>query len=269
MKIQIIDTHCHIHEADYPNALQTIKDARQQGIIAFICVGTDLESSKQAVQFAKKYKKEGAYAAVGIHPHEATPQKIDLSLASSTWQELEELAKEPEVIAIGEFGFDFFYHKEPSARASQTKLARKHLELATKLNLPLILHIREAFQPFLELIQDFPKLGGVIHSFSDTPAKLKSVLELPNNFYIGLNGIMTFSKSPEQLESAKLIPLNRLILETDSPYLTPPPFRGKINTISNTRIIAEFLSDLRGEDLEHFCTTTTKNAKLLFQFKDL
>ncbi len=264
-KIQIIDTHCHIHEADYPDALQTIKDAQKHGIIAFICVGTDLQSSKAAVEFAKKYKKYGAHAAIGIHPHEATPQKLDLNLSQQTWQQLAELAKQPEVVAIGEFGFDFFYHKEAAARANQTKLAQKHLELAAKFNLPLILHIREAFDPFLEIIKDFPNLKGVVHSFSDTPAKLNSILELPNNFYIGLNGIMTFSKSPQQLESAKLIPLGRLVLETDAPYLTPPPFRGKINTISNTQIIAEFLSDLRDEDLEHFCATTTKNAKLLFQ----
>jgi TatD DNase family protein len=144
------------------------------------------------------------------------------------------------------------------------EVGKKDLQLATKLNLPLILHIREAFQPFLEIIKDYPKLKGVIHSFSDTPAKLNSVLSLPNNFYIGLNGIMTFSKSPPQLESAKLVPLKRLVLETDAPYLTPTPLRSKINTISNTRIIAEFLSDLRREDLEHFCKTTTKNAKLLF-----
>lgn len=264
MKIQIIDTHCHIHEESYPDALASIKEAKKQGIEAFICVGTDLESSKQAVAFAKKYNSYGAHASIGIHPHEATSEKLELSLSDATWQELEQLAKEPEVVAIGEFGFDFFYHKEPESRANQTKLAKKHLDLASKLNLPLILHIREAFDPFLEIIKDYPKLTGVVHSFSDTPAKLNSVLKLPNNFHIGLNGIMTFSKSPEQLEAAKLVPLKRLVLETDTPYLTPHPLRGKMNSISNTRIIAEFLSDLRGEQLEHFCSSTTANAKKLF-----
>ncbi len=262
--MDIIDTHCHIHEDTYPDALKSIQEAREQGIVAFICVGTDLESSKRAVAFAKKNKESGALASIGIHPHEATNEKLDLSLSIEAWKELEKLAQEPEVVAIGEFGFDFFYHKEPESRQNQTKLAKKHLELARKVKKPLILHIREAFEPFLEIIDEYPELTGVVHSFSDTPEKLKSVLELPNNFKIGLNGIMTFSKSPPQLEAAKLVPLERLLLETDTPYLTPAPLRGKMNSISNTRIIAEFLSDLRGEELEHFCHSTTANAKELF-----
>ncbi len=264
MNSHLIDTHSHIHEDDYPNTLKSIKEAHKNGVTKFICVGTDLESSKKAVQFANKYKEYGAYASVGIHPHEAIDEKLEDILSEATWGELERLAKDPQVIAIGEFGFDFFYHKEKEARAHQTKLAKKHLELAKKLNLPLILHIRDAFQPFIEIMQDFPELKGVVHSFSDTPINLDAVLHLPNNFYIGLNGIMTFSKSPEQLQAAKNVPLERLVLETDSPYLTPAPLRGTINGISNTRIIAEFLSDLREENIEHFCQATTANTKMLF-----
>ena len=260
----LIDTHCHIHEKDYPKLQEALEEGKKNGVTKFICVGTDLESSRLAVAFAKKHKKDGAYASIGIHPHEGTVDKLGDSLSDSTWQELQELAKEPEVVAIGEFGFDFFYHKEPEARANQTKLAKKHLELANQANLPLILHIRDAFDPFFEIIKDYPDVRGVVHSFSDTPEKLKKVLSLPNNFYIGLNGIMTFSKSSEQLQSAKDVPIDRLVLETDSPYLTPPPERGTINSIKNTLRIAEFLSDLREEDLEHFCQATTANAERLF-----
>jgi TatD DNase family protein len=262
---QFIDTHCHIHEDDYPEVLKVLKEARKNGIKAFICVGTDLESSKKAVSFAKKYKEYGAFASIGIHPHEATREKIEANLEKKIWNELEKLAKEPEVVAIGEFGFDFFYHKEKEARVNQTKLAQKHLELAAKLNLPLILHIREAFNPFFEIIKDYPSLKGVVHSFSDTDTKLKQVLALPNNLYIGLNGIMTFSKSPQQLQAAKDVPLKRLLLETDSPYLTPAPLRGKINSINNTPLIAEFLSDLREESLEDLSAATTANSKRLFK----
>lgn len=262
--LNLIDTHCHIHGEEYNNALAVLKEGEEAGVASCICVGTDLVSSKNAVKFSQKHSNHGVYSSVGIHPHEAIEEKIDDVLSDQTWQELEDLAKQHRVVAIGEFGFDFFYHKEEEARAHQTKLARKHLELATKLNLPVILHIRDAFQPFFELITEFPNIRGVIHSFSDTPENLEKVLKLPNNFYIGLNGIMTFSKSPEQLQAAKDVPLSRLVLETDSPYLTPPPERGKINSIKNTKLIAEFLSDLRGENLEHFCASTTANAKELF-----
>lgn len=260
----LIDTHCHIHEDDYPGAVKTIQDGKTAGVIKFICVGTDLESSKSAVQFAKKYKKDGAFAAIGIHPHEATSEKLAKNISDETWATMRELAKEPEVVAVGEFGFDFFYHKESEARANQTKLAKKHLQLAQESNLPIILHVREAFQPLFEIIKDFPDIKGVVHSFSDTPENLKQILDLPNSFYIGLNGIMTFSKSPEQLQSAKDVPLSRLVLETDSPYLTPPPERGKINSIKNTLQIAKFLSELRGEEIEHFCAATTANSEKLF-----
>lgn len=261
---KLIDTHCHVHEKDYPKLKQALEEGKKNGINKFICVGTDLESSRQAVKFAKEHKEDGAYASIGIHPHEATTEKLDENLSDATWKELGQLAKEPEVVAIGEFGFDFFYHKEQEARANQTKLAKKHLELAERVNLPLILHIRDAFDPFFEIITDYPDLSGVVHSFSDTQERLKRILSLPNKFYIGLNGIMTFSKSSEQLQSAKDVPLDRLVLETDSPYLTPPPERGTINSIKNTLRIAEFLSDLREEDLEHFCQATTANAERLF-----
>lgn len=261
---KLIDTHCHIHEDDYPDAEAVIKAGKEKGVTKFICVGTDLESSKRAVKFAKTYKEEGAFASIGIHPHEATNDKIDKNLSKETWGEMMKLAKEPEVVAIGEFGFDFFYHNEAEAKENQTKLAKKHLELAQEANLPVILHIREAFEPFFGLVKDFSEITGVVHSFSDTPEKLKLVLDLPNKFYIGLNGIMTFSKNPRQLQAAKEVPLERIVLETDSPYLTPPPERGKINSIKNVKLIAEFLSELRGEDLEHFCEVTTTNSEELF-----
>jgi len=261
---RLIDTHCHIHGDDYPDAEAVIQAGKKNGVSKFICVGTDLESSRLAVKFAKKHKKDGAFAAIGIHPHESISENLEGNLSQSTWEELEELAKEPEVVAIGEFGFDFFYHEEGNARENQTKLAKKHLELAQRVNLPVILHIREAFEPFFEIITDFPEVRGVVHSFSDTPEKLKKILELPNYFYIGLNGIMTFSKIPEQLQSAREVPLERLVLETDSPYLTPPPERGKINSIKNIARIAEFLSELRGEELEHFCRVTKANSEKLF-----
>ena len=113
--LKIIDTHCHIHEDDYPEAEEIIKLGKKSGVTKFICVGTDLESSKKAVAFAKNYKKDGAFASIGIHPHEATSDKLENNLSKNTWDEMRKLASEPEVIAIGEFGFDFFYHKEKKA----------------------------------------------------------------------------------------------------------------------------------------------------------
>lgn len=259
--LNLIDTHCHIQEPSYPEADLSLEEATKSGVTSCICVGTNLETSAQAVQFAKEHQDYKVYASVGIHPHEAGDP---LSLNPRTWRELESLAAAPEVVAIGEFGFDFFYNSAGESLELQTRLAKKHLDLAAKLKLPIILHIREGFQPFLSLIEQYPEVRGVVHSFSDSPEVLEIVLALPNNFYISLNGIMTFTKDPRQLESAKMVPLDRLLLETDSPFLTPPPLRGKINSISNVKLVAKFLAELRQESPSCLAAATTKNAKKLF-----
>lgn len=270
--MQLIDTHCHIHEADISVDLDTetrrrykkaglpktgdiLARARAAGVTRLICVGTTLKDSELAVAFAAAHDDD-VWASIGLHPHEAKVYADDLTVL----KRFAVLADNPKVVAVGECGLDFYYNH--SSRQAQEKILRFQLELALEHDLPVIFHVREAFEEFWPIFDDYPGLRGVIHSFSATTKELEQILR--RNLYIGLNGIMTFTKNPKQLEAAKMAPLDRLVLETDAPFLTPLPERGKLCEPKHVRVTAEFLADLRAEPLDRFAARTTENAQKLF-----
>ncbi len=272
--MEFVDTHCHIQEASTetggdefmrrkwaeagfsdPSAL--IANAAAAGVTRLICVGCTLQDSQLAAKLAAK--DQHCWASVGIHPHEA---KDHLDKASQI--AFEELLKLPKIVAIGECGLDYFYAHSP--KADQLKVLEFQLQLAQDHDLPLILHIREAFDDFWPLFDRFKGLRGVVHSFSAHLPQLEQALS--RNLYIGLNGIMTFTKDAQQLEAAKQVPLNRLLLETDAPFLTPSPYRGRICEPKHVVLTAEFLADLRGESLSDLASATTLNASTLFKLKE-
>jgi TatD DNase family protein len=253
--MSLVDTHCHIHFSDYKlDPLEVVKAARGAGVNGMVCVGCDLASSLGAINFAAG--KEGIYASIGLHPHEANKYAGD----EAAKKQFAQLVGRPKVVAVGECGLDYFYEFSP--REDQIKLFKFQLDLAKRCDLPAIFHIREAFDDFWSIFDSYSGVRGVVHSFSAGPKELTGIID--RGLYVGLNGIMTFTKKPEQLEAAKTVPLERLLLETDSPYLTPSPYRGTINQPKNVRIVAKFLSNLRGESLEGLATATTKNAARLF-----
>lgn len=256
--LELIDCHCHIHDPSYGKKLATdevIKRAVKAGVKQMICVGTSLVDSQNAVNFVQN--QTNCFASVGIHPHEAS-QTIEIT----DWQQqLTLLSRRPKVVAIGEIGLDFYYRHSPSQ--TQIELLEKQLELAVKTKLPVIFHVRQAFREFWPIFDNFPGIRGVIHSFSATSTELKPALK--RQLFIGLNGIMTFTKDPQQLAAAKLIPNDRLILETDAPFLTPAPFRGIICEPKHLVTTAQFLADLRGQDFADLAYATSTNAQNLFQ----
>lgn len=254
--MEFVDTHCHIQFAEYPmDPEEALSNAHSDGVTKVIAVGCTLEDSKAAVEFASKH--ENVWAAIGLHPHEAK-QYVDDDKALESFREL---ANKPEVVAIGETGLDYFY--EHSNREDQKKLLRFQLDLATEHNLPVIFHVRESFKDFWEIFDKYKNIRGVVHSFSSGYDDLEQVLV--HGLYVGLNGIMTFSKKAEQLGAAKQVPLSSLLLETDAPFLTPVPFRGKIGEPKYVRVTAEFLAGLRGESINEIADVTTKNAHILFK----
>lgn len=265
----LVDTHCHIHAAvadrqDFtakkwqeagetdPDAL--IKSAKQAGVDGLICVGTDLEDSKDAVDFVQE--RDDCWASVGVHPHEAK----DFLMRYKDLQEFEILADKPKVVAVGEVGLDYYYEHSP--RKEQIILLEMFLDLAKKLDLPVIFHIREAFDDFWPILANFGGIRGVLHSFTSNTANLDKALS--RGLYIGLNGIMTFTKDENQLKMAKNVPLDRLFLETDAPYLAPKPFRGKVCKPEHVKATAEFLAELRSEDFDDLAKTTSANTTKLF-----
>lgn len=268
--MHLIDSHCHIHEAGRrdasgddstiqrwqkagnPDPKDIINRAKEAGVNQLICVGTTLADSRLAVELAGLHPE--CFASVGIHPHEA---KIH---TKNDVKELGVLARQAEVVAIGEIGLDYFYGYSP--KKDQKNILKQQLELAQTYKLPVIFHIREAFDDFFAILDDFEGIRGVVHSFSTDSAILDKILA--RGLYIGLNGIMTFTKSADQLEAAKSVPSSRLVLETDSPFLTPAPHRGRICEPKHLLDTAEFLANLRGESLEDLAMQTTQNAKDLF-----
>jgi TatD DNase family protein len=256
--MQFVDTHCHIHEADYAlNAELVVQQAAAAGVSQLICVGTSLASSEQAIEFSAKHPRR-VRASVGLHPHDTTD-------AEKTLASLKRLAAQPAVVAVGECGLDYYYLHSP--KQAQRRAFSFQIELARQLDLPLIFHVREAFDDFFAILDEQrtaqKPIRGVVHSFSAGPQELKKVLE--RGLYVGLNGIMTFTKQADQLAAARLVPLDRLVLETDAPYLTPVPYRGKVNESKYVVNTAQFLAKLRGERLEQLAEATTTNATRLFQ----
>lgn len=269
----LVDTHCHIHAAvtsrdDHtsrkwqesgetdPDAI--VRSAADAGVHKLICVGTDLSDSSDAVNFVQT--RTNAWASIGVHPHEAKNfLNIDKDLAK-----FEKLVEKPKTVAIGEVGLDYYYEHSP--KAEQKKLLEMFLQLATDKKLPVIFHIREAFADFWPIISNFPKTRGVLHSFTDDIKNLDKGIQ--KGLFVGLNGIMTFTKDERQLEMAKKVPLDRLLLETDAPYLAPSPFRGKICKPQHVKVTAEFLASLRNENFADLAHRTSENAIELFGFDD-
>jgi TatD DNase family protein len=230
-----------------------VAEAKADGVTRLICVGTTLGDSELAIKFVQD--QPSAWASIGIHPHEAKDH-----LDSTVQKQFVALADKPKVVAVGECGLDYYYTHSP--KEDQLKLLRFQLEVAKKHDLPMIFHVRHAFDDFWPVLDEYKGIRGVIHSFSAGPKELEQILE--RGLYVGLNGIMTFTKNSEQLEAAKQVSIARLLLETDAPFLTPAPHRGTICSPKHVRITAEFLAKLRGESLEKLATATTQNARDLF-----
>jgi len=256
--LELVDTHCHIHFPGYelePEAV--IAAAIKADVTRLMCVGCTLPDSRAAIELAGRH--ENIWATIGLHPHEGSAYVND----DVALQEFRDLATNQKVVAIGETGLD--YHYMHSSKADQAKLLRFQLDMAVEYDLPLVFHVREAFDDFWSIYDSYKGLRGVVHSFSSDTRDLDHILS--RGLYVGLNGIMTFTKDSEQLAAAKAIPLDRLLLETDAPFLTPVPFRGKVGEPKYVRVTAEFLSHLRGESLETLATATTHNAAGLFNLR--
>ena len=254
--MELVDTHCHPHFENYGlDAVQTLKDAAAAGVTRLICVGTTVNDSVRARRFAEEHPN--VWATAGAHPHEASRFAAQLE---SNLAELAELATSPKVVAIGETGLDYFRRR--SSPEAQKKVLYAQIGLGRQLGKPMVFHVRDAWDDFWPIFDQFDGVRGVVHSFSAHPEHLKPILA--RGLYVGLNGIMTFTQDKRQLAAARQIPLGSLLLETDAPFLTPVPFRGKICEPKHARVVAEFLADLRGENIEELAAATTKNARELF-----
>jgi TatD DNase family protein len=250
----LIDTHCHVYsdqfDTDRPAALER---AGAAGVARMIAIGYDLPSSRAALALAQESPM--VWASAGIQPHYAqTTGDADLA-------ELRRLLAQPRVVALGEIGLDYYHDRAP--HELQEALFRRQLALARELGLPVVIHSRDAREDTVRILQDAARgQPGVMHSFSGDWEYAEACLEV--GFYLSLSGPLTFKKAAELHEVARRAPLDRILIETDAPYLTPHPFRGKRNEPAYVRYVAQALADLRGLALDQVAAATTANAERLF-----
>lgn len=254
-----IDSHAHLNHEQFANDWQDVlRRAKAVGVDAVINIGYDLASSMRAVQQLDGAPADGAklFAAIAVHPHAANEWSDEVA------ERLRQLAKQTDVVAIGEIGLDFHYNFSPPE--AQYRAFSEQLELAWQLGLPVILHIRKAYPEALEVVRRFGKpLQGVAHCFTGTWDDAQGWLAM--GFHIGITGIVTFGRKATTVrEVAAKVPVERLLLETDAPYLAPHPYRGKRNEPSYLPLIAECVTQLRGENVNRLMEATTRNAVQLF-----
>jgi TatD DNase family protein len=246
----LIDTHCHIHEPYKLEVDETIKKAHEAEVDAIICVGTSEESSRLAVSFAEAH--EEAFASIGVHPHDTKEGYEAIAAIADTGS--------PKLVAVGEIGLDYFYTHSP--RELQIEALKQQIAVAVAHDLPIIFHVREAFDDFWPIFDSFKGIRGVLHSFTDSRENMVKAVE--KGLYIGVNGISTFTKDEAQKVMFDSIPLENLIFETDAPFLTPVPYRGKVNEPAYVKVIAEYHAQRRGLSLEALSDATSHNARTLF-----
>lgn len=256
-KLGLIDSHAHIYYKDYVGDFEEmLQRAEDCGVAAILVVGTDIESSRQSVELASKYRQ--IYAAVGIHPHDAS------RVTEKCYEIIRELALSHEkVVAIGEIGLDFYRDRSP--RDEQEIVFRRFMQMANELNKPVIIHDRDAHQRILAVLRDEKKCSGVLHCFSGDADMAKEVIEM--GYYISIPGTITYPNNETQRNVVRSTSIEKILLETDCPYLTPVPHRGKRNEPAYVAYAAEQVAELKGLTVEDVARITTKNVCDLFGIK--
>ncbi len=253
--MKLVDSHCHINFDPLGNDIPgLLAEAAASGVETMLCVAVTLEEYPEVLALARAH--DNIHASVGVHPNVTDGEDPSV-------ERLVDLGRDDNVVAIGETGLDYF--RSEGDLTWQHERFRRHIEAARQVDKPLIIHTREAAQDTIDILraEHAEEPGGVIHCFTEDWAFAKKALDL--DFYISFSGILTFKSAKQIQEAAKQVPLERILVETDSPYLAPVPHRGKTNQPAYTRHVAEFLAELRGSDIETIAAATTENFYRLFR----
>lgn len=249
----LIDTHCHLYDSKYDqDRAEVVSRAAGAGVQNIVCIACDLKTSLASQEVAAAFPS--VFFAAGIHPHDSNAAEANYIA------ELRNIAADPKCVAIGECGLDFYYnHSEPEV---QKRIFAEQIDLAAQLNKTLVVHARDAWDECLQLLAKATGLTVIIHCFSGPASFAQSCLE--RGYYLSFSGIVTFKKGAELLDIAAKMPLEQLLIETDAPYLTPEPFRGKRNEPELVALVAQKIALARGIPVEELANQTTKNAQKCF-----
>lgn len=253
--MKIVDSHSHIDDEKFDIDREEVVSLFDENKIDFIVdPASDVKSSEKIVEIVKKFSR--VYGAVGIHPHEVE------DITDDDLKKIYNLSFSNKIVAIGEIGLDYYYDNSP--REKQKEIFRKQLEIAKKRNLPVIIHTREAMQDTFDILSEFKgDITGVMHCYTGSFEMAKKFINL--GFYISISGVVTFKNATNVREMAKKIPLDNLLIETDSPYLTPEPNRGKRNESKFVWLVAQKLSELKNIEINNLIYNTNSNARNLFK----
>ena len=260
--MKLFDTHAHYDDARFINEYEggtdsAILDCLNDCVGNIVNIGTNLDNSKRSIELAEKYNE--VYASVGIHPSDALLyDDVDFVM-----EELEKMLSHPKVVALGEIGLD--YHWDDVPRETQMLYFRKQMELASNLDVPVIIHDREAHGDCLDVVKEFPTVKGIFHSFSGSPEMATELIKM--GWYLSFSGPGTYKNAKQPKEACKVVPSDRILIETDAPYLPPVPHRGELNRSTYMYFTALEIANQRGVSIEEIEKITTENAKRVFRIK--
>ncbi len=253
----LVDTHVHLNSEKFDNNLkEVIERALNNGVKTMIVVGFDKKTNARAIELAEEYPF--IYATVGFHPTDAKDIK------DSDYDLLIKQLKHKKVVGVGECGMDFYWDKE--SKDDQIEVFKRQIDLSFEYNKPLIIHMRDASEVTYNILSEYKNLKGVMHCYSGSPEMANNFLNL--GLYISLGGPVTFKNGHKPKKVAEMVPLDKILVETDSPYLSPHPFRGKINEPFRVKLVAEEIARIKNMSYEDFANQTTKNAYKLFNIKE-
>ena len=253
----MIDSHCHINDKAFENyESMYIKEASANGVNTFLVVGYDLDSSKKAIEISEGF--ECCFAAIGIHPSDS--KRFELNVL----EKIDLLAKNNRAVAVGEIGLDYYWDKEENIKNKQKEFFIKQIEIANKHDLPISIHCHDAYEDCLNILKLHPvKKGGIMHCYGGSKEMIGEFIKL--GFLIGIGGVVTFKNAVKMKEVAAAVPSNKYVLETDSPYLAPTPFRGQQNHSKYLYLVRDEIAKLRNCSPETIEEETNKNFKNLFK----
>lgn len=255
----LFDTHAHYDDRRFdPDRDELLRSLPEHGVGLVLNPGCDLESSLKAVDYAERYPH--VYAAAGYHPENI--EGLTDAQISAGLEEIEALARHPKVRAIGEIGLDYYWCKDPQERKRQQELFRAQMSMAGRLGLPVIVHDRDAHLDCLTIVEQYPKVRGVFHCYAGSVETAERLLAL--GYYLSFTGVLTFQNAKKASEVVRRVPLDRLMVETDSPYMAPEPYRGKRNSSLYVYRMAEAIAEIKGVPYEEVARATTENGKRLF-----
>lgn len=246
--MRLIDSHAHLDNEQFNEDREEVLNRIKENLDFAVNIGYDLASSKKSVEFAKNY--DFIYAVVGVHPDDIGEYSDEVE------RELEKLAQEDKVLAIGEIGLD--YHWMTFPKEQQQEVFRKQMKLAQRVGKPVAIHSREAMEDTLKILKEFPDVKGIFHCY---PGSVEIAREVIDNYYLGIGGVLTFKNAKKLVEVVENIPLDKLIIETDCPYMAPTPYRGKRNEPVYVEYVARKIAEIKGISYEEVVEVTNRNTR--------